>query len=283
MGKLEEKLANLSRNITQLERVVVAFSGGVDSSLVLKVAADCLGKQNVLAVTVRSPLMPHRDLETAVRIARELQAPHRIIETDELQDAQIVANTPQRCYYCKRHTFELLTGLARREGYRSVLEGSNNSDTRDYRPGLAAVRSFEMVRSPLQDCGLEKNEIRQIARLLGLKNWDRPARPCLASRIPYGEPLSLEKLEMVDRAEDRLAGLGLKNVRVRYHGTVARIEIDPDEMPGVLEPELLRQISREVKACGFTYVALDLDGYRTGSLNEVIGDEPESLKNVEKQ
>jgi uncharacterized protein len=283
VGNLEEKLLNLSRYITQLERVVVAFSGGVDSSLVLKVAVDCLGKQNVLAVTVRSPLIPPRDLETAVRIARELQAPHRIIETDELQDAQIVANTPQRCYYCKRHTFELLTGLAHREGYRRVLEGSNGSDTRDYRPGLAAVRSFEMVRSPLLDCGLEKSEVRQIARLLGLKNWNQPARPCLASRIPYGEPLSLKKLEMVSEAEARLADLGITNVRVRYHGQVARIEIDPDEMAGVLKPELLRQISGEVKACGFTYVALDLDGYRTGSLNEVIDDEPASLKNVEKQ
>lgn len=282
MDKPEEKLACLSHYIKGLERVVVAFSGGVDSSLLLKVALDCLGRENVLAVTVRSPLMPHRDLDTAVKIARELHAPHRIIETDELQDVQIAANTPQRCYHCKRHTFELLTGRARREGYRSILEGSNSSDTLDYRPGLAAVRSFEMVRSPLLDCGLEKNEIRRIARLLGLKNWDRPARPCLASRIPYGEPLTPEKLEMVDRAEERLAALGLKNVRVRYHGTVARIEIDRDEMPGVLEPELLRRISREVKDCGFTYVALDLDGYRTGSLNEVIDDDPESLKNVEK-
>ncbi len=283
MGNLEEKLLNLSRYITQLERVVVAFSGGVDSSLVLKVSVDCLGKQNVLAVTVRSPLIPLRDLETAVRIARELQAPHRIIETDELQDAQIVANTPQRCYHCKRHTFELLTDLARREGYKYVLEGSNRSDTRDYRPGLEATRSFEAVRSPLLDCGLEKSEVRQIARLLGLKNWNQPARPCLASRIPYGEPLSLKKLEMVSEAEARLADLGITNVRVRYHGQVARIEIDPDEMAGVLKPELLHQISGEVKACGFTYVALDLDGYRTGSLNEVIDDEPASLKNVEKQ
>jgi len=278
MGNLEEKLSNLSRYITQLQRVVVAFSGGVDSSLVLKVAVDCLGKQNVLAATLLSPLMPRRDLETAGRIARELQAPHRIIETDELQDAQIVTNTPQRCYHCKRHTFELLTGLARREGYRSVLEGSNRSDTRDYRPGLAAVRSFEMVKSPLLDCGLDKGEVRRLAKSLGLGNWDQPARPCLASRIPYGEPLSLKKLEMVSEAEARLADLGISNVRVRYHGPVARIEIDPAEMSRVLEPELLRLISREVKSCGFTYVALDLDGYRTGSLNEVISDELAPLK-----
>ncbi|NLO90113.1 MAG: ATP-dependent sacrificial sulfur transferase LarE [Clostridia bacterium] len=270
--QLEEKLANLSLYIKQLERVMVAFSGGVDSSLVLKVSADCLGKRNILAVTLRSPLIPHGDLEDAQRIARELQVPHRIIETNELQDAQIVANTPQRCYHCKRRSFELLTEVARREGYRYVLEGSNSSDTGDYRPGLEAVRSFEMVRSPLLDCGIEKDDVRQIAKFLGLENWNRPARPCLATRIPYGEPLSLEKLEMVDRAEERLADLGFKNVRVRYHGTVARIEIAPEEMAGILKPELLRRISREVKACGFNYVALDLDGYRTGSLNEVIGE-----------
>ncbi|MGB9793033.1 MAG: TIGR00268 family protein, partial [Thermacetogeniaceae bacterium] len=150
------------------------------------------------------------------------------------------------------------------------LEGSNSSDTRDYRPGFAAIREFEMVRSPLLDCGIEKEEVRQMAKALGLRNWDMPARPCLATRIPYGEPISLEKLRMVECAEEKLAALGFDNVRVRHHGDVARIELPSREMPRFLNMDLFRRVSQLVKSCGFTYVALDMDGYRMGSSNEAI-------------
>ncbi len=270
MSCVERKLSELYRYIGQLRRAVVAFSGGVDSTLLLKVALDSLGEANVLAVTLRSPLVPQRDIAFAEKTAGELQAQHRIIEADILKESRVVENGPQRCYFCKRLMFQLVVELARREGYDAVLEGSNSSDMRDYRPGFAAIREFEAVRSPLLECGIEKEEVRQIAKALGLKNWDMPARPCLATRIPYGEPLSWENLRMVECAEEKLAELGFDNVRVRHHGAVARIELPSQEMPRLLNMELLRQVSRLVKSCGFTYVALDADGYRMGSCNEVL-------------
>jgi uncharacterized protein len=268
--ELEHKLSALKAYISRLQRVVVAFSGGVDSSLVLKAALDALGPESVLAVTVVSPLMPGRDREAAEAVARALGARHRIITTDELQVEEIAANPPDRCWHCKKNTFALLTGIAREEGYLAVLDGTNRSDCSDYRPGMAAIRSFDTVASPLLECGLEKQEVRRLARRLGLSNWNLPAQACLASRIPYGVPLTLEKLEQVARAEAVLAELGLGNVRVRHHGQIARIEVAPEELDKVLHRELLPVISSRIKACGFAYATLDLDGYRTGSLNEVL-------------
>jgi uncharacterized protein len=270
MEILGQKLSQLSGYISQLNRVVVAFSGGVDSSLLLKVALDSLKKENVLAVTVASPLLPSSDLKDAVALAEEIGVLHRVLGVDLLQVPEVAANSSDRCYYCKSCILKLLVELAHQEGYCAVLDGTNLSDTGDYRPGLAAVSSLEMVKSPLLECGLGKSEVRALARLQGLRNWNRPARPCLASRIPYGEPLSLSKLQMVARAEDKLAGLGITHARVRYHGALARIEVDPAEMQDLLNQESLQVISRELKSCGFTYVALDLDGYREGSLNEVL-------------
>lgn len=271
MSHVEKKLSELYRYMRRLRRAVVAFSGGVDSTLLLKVALDSLGTANVLAVTLKSPLMPQRDIVSAEKMASELGALHRIIEADILQESRVAENSPQRCYFCKRRMFELVTDVARREGYDDVLEGSNSSDMLDYRPGFAAIRELGTVRSPLLDCGIEKEEVRQMAKALGLKNWGMPARPCLATRIPYGEPISREKLRMVECAEERLAELGFDNARVRHHGAVARIELPAQEMPRFLNMELLRQVSRLVKSCGFTYVALDMDGYRMGSCNEAIG------------
>jgi uncharacterized protein len=268
--ELEGKLDGLKAYISRLRRVIVAYSGGVDSSLVLRVAIDALGVEGVLAVTVVSPLMPLREGGPAVEVALSLGARHRMIETDVLQVAEIAANPPNRCWHCKRHTFGLLTGIAREEGYLAVLDGTNRSDRSDYRPGLAAARSFDLVHSPLLDCGLDKREVRRLARQLGLPNWNLPAQACLASRIPYGEPLTLEKLRQIADAEAALAEFGLSNFRVRHHGRVARIEVDPEEWGEILHPDTLRSISRRVKACGFVYAALDLDGYRTGSMNEVL-------------
>lgn len=264
------KLEALKSYISRLQRVVVAFSGGVDSSLVLKVSLDALGPENVLAVTVVSPLMPQRDRGSAEAVAVALGARRRIVETDELNIAAITANPPNRCFHCKSHTFALLTGIAGEEGFRAVLDGANRSDCSDYRPGMAATRSFPTVHSPLLECGLDKQEVRRLARQLGMPNWDLPAQACLASRIPYGVPLTRERLEQVARAEAFLAEIGLCNFRVRHHGRIARIEVSPEELGKVLNPGLLQLISRRIKDCGFTYATLDLDGYRTGSLNEVL-------------
>jgi uncharacterized protein len=271
-ASLQDVLDHLGSYISRLQRVVVAFSGGVDSSLVLKIALDVLGPEKVLAATVVSPLMPSRDQGWAEAVAEELGARHRVIDTDELQVAEIAANPPDRCRYCKKHTFALLTGIARDEGYEAVLDGTNRSDCSDYRPGLAAIRSFSNVYSPLLECGLDKQGVRQLARQLGLSNWNLPAQACLASRIPYGVPLTRERLEQVARAEAVLAEFGLSSVRVRHHGQVARIEEAPEELDKILKPELLQAISRKIKACGFAYAALDLEGYRTGSLNEVLAE-----------
>jgi uncharacterized protein len=267
---LQGKLGSLKAYISQLKRVVVAFSGGVDSSLVLKVALDLLGSENVLAITVVSPLMPERDQGMAQAVAQSLGARRRVITTDELQVEEIAVNPPNRCWHCKKNTFALLTGIAREEGYLAVLDGTNRSDCSDYRPGMAAIRSFDTVRSPLLECGLDKQEVRRLARGLGLSNWNLPAQACLASRIPYGVALTLESLEQVARAEAVLIEFGLRNVRVRHHGQIARIEIAPEELDKVLNRESLQAISGKIRACGFAYVALDLDGYRTGSLNEVL-------------
>lgn len=267
---LQRKLTALESYISQWPRVIVAFSGGVDSSLVLRTAIEALGTENVLAVTVVSPLMPQRDQGTAAMVAAGMGARRRIVETDELQEEAIAANPPNRCFYCKSNTFGLLTAIAREEGYRAVLDGTNRSDCSDYRPGMAAIRGFDTVHSPLLECGLDKQEVRRLARQLGLPNWNLPAQACLASRIPYGVPLTLDKLEQIARAEAVLAEFGLDNVRVRHHGQIARIEVAPEELEKVLKTELLQEISRRIKACGFTYAALDLDGYRTGSLNEVL-------------
>ncbi len=267
---LKLKLDNLRSYISRLQRVVVAYSGGVDSSLVLGAALEALGTDRVLAVTVVSPLMPLRERGPAAEVARGLGARHRVVETDELQVAEIAGNSPDRCWHCKNNTFGLLTGIARQEGYLAVLDGTNRSDIGDYRPGLAATRSFDLVHSPLLECGLDKQEVRQLARQLGLPNWNLPAQACLASRIPYGEPLTLAKLQQIAEAEAALAGLGLSNFRVRHHGQVARIEVDPEEWSKILNPDTLQSISSQVKACGFAYASLDLDGYRTGSMNEVL-------------
>lgn len=267
---LQKKYSQLTLKISQMKRVVVAYSGGTDSSLLLKAALDSLATSDVLAVTVRSPLTHEKDIAFAVETASALGIRHKILQADLLDVAEVAANTPKRCFYCKRQIFLMLTALAHEEGCSFVIEGTNASDLEDLRPGIAALKSFETVRSPLAECGLTKEDIRMIARLLGLRNWNRPASPCLATRIPFGEPLTKEKLEKVSHAEDSLSELGFSNFRVRYHGNLARIEIAQNEFPKALQLELLKLISQKVKSCGFTYVTLDLDGYRTGSFHEAL-------------
>ncbi|MEN6461331.1 MAG: ATP-dependent sacrificial sulfur transferase LarE [Syntrophomonas sp.] len=270
MENLLSKYSLLTAKISEMKRVIVAYSGGVDSTLLLKAAYDCLGEENVLAVTEASPLISNNDIETAIAMAKEIGVPHRIIQANELDVEEIISNPPNRCYYCKLHTFSLLIELAHEEGFNSILEGTNYSDLKDYRPGMDAVQSLEMVKSPLLDCKLEKEEIRILAKDLQLANWNQPSAACLASRIPYGDRISLEKLTSIAEAEARLHRLGISNVRVRHHGPIARVEVSREDFALVLNPDFLNLMSREVKACGFIYVTLDVDGYNTGSLNKCL-------------
>ncbi len=261
---MQEKLTQLENLLRQMESVVVAHSGGVDSSLLLKVAHDSLGER-ALALTAVSPSQPTHEREQARAIARQIGARHVLFESNELDDPRYTANTPDRCYVCKGHICQQLLAYARREGYRYVVEGTNADDLGDHRPGHRAARELG-VRSPLQEVGLSKVEIRQLARELGLPNWDKPSAACLASRVPYGTPIDEQTLAQIEAAEAALRRLGFRQLRVRHHGPVARIELEPDDLSQALAQREV--IVAALKAAGYTYVALDLAGFRSGSLNE---------------
>ncbi len=267
----EEKLGKLRGILRAMDGVVLAYSGGVDSTFLLKVATDELGDR-VLAVTATSPTYTHEEYEGACEIARSLGVRHVSISTDELADANFCRNSPQRCYHCKTELFRKLRDIADGEGMGLVLDASNRDDCVDYRPGRRAAEEAG-VRSPLVEAGLSKDDIRALSRDMDLPTWDKAAMACLASRFPYGEIITAEKLSRVERAEKLLRDLGFREVRVRSHGVLARIEVEGDGVGRLAEPELRRRIAGELKALGFVYVTLDLEGYRTGSLNETLRDE----------
>jgi uncharacterized protein len=261
-------LARLKNILQECERVIVAFSGGVDSTLVLRAAHDALGDQ-VLAVTGRSPSVPSWEIEEAIDLARSIGAAHRILDTAELARAEYVRNAPDRCYHCKTELFERLAALAREENYRWVVDGTNLDDLGDHRPGMRARRE-QGVRSPLIEAKLTKEDVRACSREYGLPTAEKPAFACLASRFPYGTPVTLEGLKRVEAAEKAVRDLGFRQFRVRHHDDVARLELEPADLTRALDPDVRARLVRGLRDAGYRYVSLDLEGYRSGSLNEVL-------------
>jgi len=250
--------------------VVVAFSGGVDSSLLAKAAADALGDR-ALAVTARSETYLEEEFSRAQDLAREIGIRHRAIETDELDVPGFSDNPPRRCYFCKRELFSRLRQVAEEEGIDFVADGTNADDAKDFRPGMDAARELG-VRSPLAEAGLTKVDIRELSKKLGLSTWDKPTTVCLASRFPYGKPITREALRNVAEAELFLKSLGFTNVRVRNYGRLARIEVAAEQVTRLASGKLRSKVVRKLKSLGYTYVTLDLQGYRSGSMNEALGD-----------
>jgi len=271
-ARLIEKDARLREALAGLGSVIVAFSGGTDSAYLAWAATSVLGSA-AHCVTADSPSYPSRHRAIAQRLARDFSLHHEFIVTGEMEKPEYRANEPDRCYYCKQELFTQLNALARERGIAAVLDGANADDRGDYRPGRKAARELG-VRSPLDDADLSKAEIRELSRRAGLPTWDEPASACLSSRIPYHSEVTREKLAMIERAEDALIALGFRICRVRHHGEVARLELGPDEMARAFEPATRDTIVRELKAIGYRYITLDLQGYRMGSLNEGVRLQP---------
>jgi uncharacterized protein len=260
------KYEKLKEILAAMDSVVVAYSGGTDSTFVLKVAHDVLG-ENAIAMTAVSASLPASDRLEAIEIARQIGAKHILIETGETSDPDYLDNTPNRCFLCKKETYGKLADYARQHGYAIIVDGTNADDIGDFRPGRRAAGEYH-VRSPLLEAGLTKDEIRQLSRDHGLPNWDKPAAACLSSRVPYGTKITLEMLSQVERAEAVLHGMGLRQLRVRHHGQVARIEAEPPDFLRLIEHR--SEIISKLNAIGYTYVSLDLAGFRSGSMNDVI-------------
>ena len=266
---LSDKYQRLQEILQEMESIVVAFSGGVDSTLLLKVAIDVLGKENVLAVTADSETYPSSELEEAKQLASLIGAHHQVIETSELAIPGYTQNDENRCYFCKNGLFEEVVPIMREKGFQNVVYGLIADDMGEHRPGVRAAIEHD-VRGPLQEADLYKDEIRTLSKELNLPTWEKPSFACLSSRIAYGEEITQEKLTKVDKSEAYLKSLRIRQVRVRTHGDMARIEVEPQDMQLVMANH--RSISKKLQSFGYQYVTIDLDGYKSGSMNKVLAE-----------
>ncbi len=266
---LADKYQRLRNATAAMRRVVVAFSAGVDSTVVLKVSRDVLGRENVLAATGVSPSLAARELQSVRDLAALMDCQLELVDTREMDDPNYAANPTNRCYYCKSELFCKLSELARARGYEAVLNGNNQDDTGDYRPGSQAAAEWN-VRAPLQECGMTKAEVRQLARHLELPNWEKPALACMASRLPYGTPVTIASLTQVEKAEAFLYDRGFANFRVRHHQNLARIELPVADLPRLISEPLRSELVGHFKQLGYHYITMDLQGFRSGSANEVL-------------
>lgn len=269
MVNITDKLAQLKDLLSGLESIVVAFSGGVDSSFLAAAAVRALGEK-AIAVTAYSETLPDSEKKEAVEIAKKIGIQHMLLNISELNSPDFVANNNQRCYYCKQERFSALVKWAKNNHYNWVLDGSNMDDLSDYRPGIKAVNELEYVRSPLIEVGLTKEEIREASKEWNLPTWNKLSAACLSSRVVYGLSITAERLKQIENAEALVKKFCPGQVRVRHHGDIARIEVSPEYIAVISAPDVARQLEKGLKKIGFTYVTVDLSGYRSGSMNEVF-------------
>lgn len=276
---IEQKFARLRDILKEMQHVIVAYSGGVDSAFLLKVAVDVLGNDayGVLAV---SPTYPSREYDKAKDLANKIGAKLRIINTREIENEDFVNNPVNRCYFCKSELFNEITRIAKKENLKNMVDGSNYDDLGDHRPGKKALQELN-VRSPLQEAKLTKNEIRELSKRFGLPTWNKEELACLSSRFPYGEKIEIDKLRMVDQAENFLRDLGFRNIRARHQGKTMKIEVAPQDIKRFFDDDIRQKVISEIKNIGYTYVTVDLEGYRRGSLNEAVSTKPNTeFKNL---
>jgi len=264
-SRLEEKINKLKTILGDLGSVVVAYSGGVDSTFLLAMAKEVLGK-NILAITAASPMIPTFEIKEAKIIAGKLKVGHKILKTSPLEDPALKYNPRDRCYICKKSLFVKFLNLAEKYGYSYLVDGTNFDDLNSSRPGLKALAELG-VKSPLAEAELTKKDIRKYSRIMELPTWDSPALACLATRIPHGEEITEPKLAQIDQAEDFIRSLGFRQIRVRYHFPIARIEVDPEAISNIIEPPVRKKVVERLKAIGFGHIVIDMEGYRPGTMD----------------